>query len=63
MLDYCRYGSGSRTQFKACTERVRLEDVTHRTTNAARYAQGRLNVCLADAGPFCQPRRESLLSP
>jgi hypothetical protein len=61
VLDYCRYGSDSRARFKGCTEHVRLEDVRRRNTNAARYAKGELNVCLADAGPFCSPRRDSLL--
>jgi len=63
VLDYCRYGSGSRAEFKACTREVRAEDVKRRSNNAARYAREELNVCLADAGPFCQPRRGSLLSP
>ena len=63
VLDCCRYGSVSRAEFKGCINHVSAEDVISRSTNAARYAKGELNVCLAGAAPFCQPRRDLFRSP
>jgi hypothetical protein len=54
--DYCNYGAVSRAQRDGCAEHVSPGDVDRLETNAARYAQGELDRCLADAGPFCRDR-------
>lgn len=50
---YCSYGAVSRPQLRGCIEHVTPDDVARLRTNAARYARGQLDRCLADAGPFC----------
>jgi hypothetical protein len=54
--DYCSYGAVSEAQLEGCVEHVTPEVVENYNTNAARYAKGELNACLADAGPFCRQR-------
>ena len=50
---YCRDGAVSSTQLEGCLNHVRVRDILERHTNAARFAEGRLHACLADAGPSC----------
>jgi hypothetical protein len=56
VTDYCSYGAVSRAQLEGCESHVTTEIVESYDTNAARYAKGKLDECLADAGPFCTPR-------
>lgn len=51
---YCEYGAVSAAQLTGCIDHVTFEDVDRLDTNAARYARGEIDVCLADAGPFCR---------
>ena len=53
---YCSYGSVSQAQLEGCIEHVTPRTVDSYSTNSARYARGTLDSCLADAGPFCEPR-------
>ncbi len=53
---YCSYGAVSRAQLDGCTDHVTENDFDHLKTNAARYARGELDKCLADSGPFCEDR-------
>jgi hypothetical protein len=50
---YCRYGAVSSAQLDGCLDHVRVSDIPGLHTDAARFAEGRLRACLADAGPFC----------
>ncbi len=50
---YCAYGAASEAQVRGCKDHVTDEDVNGYDTNAAEYARGELDECLADAGPFC----------
>jgi hypothetical protein len=50
---YCEYGAVSRAQLDSCERRVRWGEFKYSNTNAARFAKGELEKCLADAGPFC----------
>ncbi len=43
----------SSTQLEGCLNHVRVRDILERHTNAARFAEGRLHACLADAGRSC----------
>ena len=54
--DYCAYGAVSKAQLEGCVEHVTPATVNGYDTNAARYAEGQLDACLADSGPFCKPR-------
>ncbi len=54
--DYCAYGAVSKAQLEGCVEHVTPATVTGYSTNAARYARGQLDACLADSGPFCAAR-------
>lgn len=54
--DYCAYGAVSQAQLEGCRDHVTDDDVDARDTNAAQYARGELDECLADAGPFCEDR-------
>lgn len=54
--DYCAYGAISETQRQGCVDHVTQDRVEALKTNAARYARGELDRCLADAGPFCRDR-------
>lgn len=51
--DYCGYGVRSEAQFDGCANHVHIGDFEHSRTNAARFAIGDLNECLADSGPLC----------
>ena len=51
---YCRYGAVSSAQLRGCIEHVTPEAVLGYKTNAARYAEGDLQGCLGDSGPFCR---------
>jgi hypothetical protein len=53
---YCHYGAVSEAQLNGCIDHVGTEQIDRLDTNAARYARGELDECLADAGPFCEPR-------
>lgn len=50
---YCRYGAVSQAQLEGCLDHVTTKRVDHLKTNAARFAQGQLQACLSDSGPFC----------
>ena len=54
--DYCAYGAVSKAQLEGCVEHVTPATVSGYDTNAARYARGQLDACLADSGRFCAPR-------
>jgi hypothetical protein len=54
--DYCAYGAVSQAQLDGCVDHVGTDDIDRLDTNAARYARGELDKCLADAGPFCENR-------
>ena len=54
--EYCAYGAVSKAQLEGCVEHVTPATVNGYSTNAARYARGQLDACLADSGPFCTPR-------
>lgn len=54
--DYCAYGAVSLAQLRGCEDHVDASHVMGLDTNAARYARGELDRCLADAGPFCVHR-------
>jgi hypothetical protein len=54
--DYCAYGAVSEAQLEGCESHVSEATVDGYDTNAARYARGELSDCLADSGPFCEPR-------
>jgi hypothetical protein len=54
--DYCSYGAVSEAQLEGCIEHITTREVDGLDTNAARYARGELTECLADSGPFCEPR-------
>lgn len=51
---YCEYGAVSEAQLDGCKDHVEGDQVDRLDTNAARYARGDLDRCLADAGPFCR---------
>lgn len=51
---YCEYGAVSQPQLDGCKDHVGNDQVDRLDTNAARYARGDLDRCLADAGPFCR---------
>jgi hypothetical protein len=53
---YCAYGAVSRAQLQSCPGRVTPATVRGYSTNAARYAEGKISACLADSGPYCHPR-------
>jgi hypothetical protein len=53
IADYCQYGSVSQAQLEGCYFHVHIGEIEGRNTNAARWARGDLDECLADAGPFC----------
>jgi hypothetical protein len=53
---YCSYGASSSAELVSCAEQVTPGQVLRYDTNAARYARGELDRCLADAGPFCRSR-------
>jgi len=50
---YCEYGAVSRAQLEGCYFHVHVDEIEGRDTNAADWARGDLEECLADAGPFC----------
>jgi hypothetical protein len=54
--DYCSYGAVSQAQLEGCIEHVDQDYINRLDTNAARYARGELDRCLADSGPFCEGR-------
>ena len=54
--DYCSYGATSVPQYRGCVDHVSREDVEAIDSNAARYARGEIDECLADAGPQCSAR-------
>ena len=51
--DYCSYGAISSAQLRGCLDHVTLARIDVLNTDAARFARGPLDSCLADAGPFC----------
>lgn len=51
---YCSSGAVSRARLRGCVEHATPADVARLRTNAASYARGELDRCLADAGPFCR---------
>jgi hypothetical protein len=53
---YCFYGAVDTPDLRDCVEHVSLRDIRGLDTNAAEYARGELDDCLADAGPFCRDR-------
>jgi hypothetical protein len=56
VVSYCTYGAVSQAQLDGCEAHVTIEAIDGRDTNAARYARGEEDACLADAGPFCRDR-------
>jgi hypothetical protein len=54
---YCAYGSASPAQLEGCETGVTWGQIKRLDTNAARYASGELEICLADAGPFCRDQQ------
>jgi hypothetical protein len=50
---YCEYGSVSEAQFAGCLNHVTEDQINARNTDAARFAKGKLDACLATAGPIC----------
>ena len=53
LYDYCAYGAVSQAQLTGCLDHVTTDRISQLNTDAARFAQGALSQCLADAGPFC----------
>jgi hypothetical protein len=53
---YCFYGAVNVPQLRGCVEHVSPSEIARLDTNAAEYARGELDDCLADAGPFCRER-------
>jgi hypothetical protein len=51
--NYCQYGAVSRSQLYGCLDHVTDDQINRLDTDAARFARGQLNSCLADAGPYC----------
>jgi hypothetical protein len=51
---YCWYGAVSSAQLDSCERHVSSSYIRSLDTNAARFAKGKLNACLADSGPFCE---------
>jgi len=58
--NYCWYGAVSGPQLAECESHVSVSRIESLNTNAARFAKGRLEKCLADAGPYCEPDREQI---
>jgi hypothetical protein len=54
---YCEYGAVSRSQLAGCIDHVSSDHIRSLTTNAARWAEGTLDSCESDAGPFCDPSK------
>ena len=50
---YCMYGARSAAQLDGCMAHVHTDDIDPLDTQAARFARGETNECLADAGPYC----------
>ncbi|MGA7704461.1 MAG: hypothetical protein WB998_06140 [Solirubrobacteraceae bacterium] len=50
---YCSYGAVSRAQLVECESNVSSDYIRSLDTNAARFAEGQLESCLQDAGPYC----------
>lgn len=50
---YCQYGAVSAAQLRGCYMHVHIGEIEGRDTNAAKWARGELDECLADAGPYC----------
>jgi hypothetical protein len=50
---YCSYGAVSDRQLEECEDNVSSSYVRSLNTDAARFAEGQLERCLSDAGPFC----------
>jgi ABC-type Fe3+-siderophore transport system permease subunit len=57
LYSYCAYGAVSRAQLQGCLDHVKDRSIDDMTTNAADFANRRLDECLADAGPFCEQAR------
>ena len=58
--NYCWYGAVSGEQLRECESHVSVSRIESLDTNAARFAKGSLEKCLADAGPFCEPDTEQI---
>jgi hypothetical protein len=54
---YCEYGAVSRSQLAGCIDHVSSDHIRSLTTNAALWAEGTLDSCEPDAGPFCDPSK------
>lgn len=59
LRDYCDYGAVSRAEVQGCLDHVTDAQIQRLNTDAARFAQGNLDTCLGDAGPYCANRAAS----
>jgi hypothetical protein len=51
---YCAYGAVSEAQLQGCLDHVDPAEIDVLDTNASAYADGDLDACLEDSGPFCE---------
>jgi hypothetical protein len=58
---YCQYGGVSVAQLRGCYMHVHIGEIEGRDTNAARWARGELDECLADAGPYCDVKYRTII--
>jgi hypothetical protein len=56
VYDYCSYGAVSKAQLNGCLGHVTPQQIFRLRTHAAQFGFGKLDHCLADAGPFCSTR-------
>ena len=59
LRDYCEYGAVSRAEVGGCLDHVTDAQINRLQTDAARFARGDLESCLADSGPYCANRAAS----
>jgi hypothetical protein len=57
---YCSYGAVSQAQLAECESKVSSKYIESLDTNAARFAEGRLETCLQDGGPYCESARSEI---